>query len=80
MKELTEEQMQAGIVHFQEAVEVSNEIYRLLESSNVDIAIATMAMGIGFASSAAVINMPLPAAIDLVRGVYKQTQNKSKAH
>ena len=80
MKEIDEATFEAGREDFEKAVELSKEICRLLDSRKIDVGLAIMAMGVGFATGAAAVRMPLPLAIDLVRAVYKQTQDKSKAH
>jgi hypothetical protein len=39
-----------------------------------------MAMGLGFSAGAITAGMPLSVALDLVRNVYAQNQDKLKAH
>jgi len=80
MKQPTDEQLAHASERLQKAMMVSDTIIEFLANSGVDIKVAVTAMGISFAAGASAIEMPLPVAIDLVRGAYKVGREAHDVH
>ena len=78
--ETDEEIFQKSCDALNDAVDLSVQICSELQDSGVPSGLATMAMGIGYAAGAFSVGMPLAIALDLVRNIYAQNQDKSKAH
>jgi adenine/guanine phosphoribosyltransferase-like PRPP-binding protein len=76
----TDEQLAHASERLQEAMLISDKVIEFLADTGVDIRVAVTAMGISYAAGASAIEMPLPVAIDLVRGAYKTGRDQCDVH
>jgi hypothetical protein len=77
MKNPTQQQIDAANSKFLASVKISTKIIEFLEQEGIDMDLAVLAMGVAYAGGAKTIGMPLPAAIDLVRGTYNMGSHET---